>query len=336
MKEFASPPRSRSRRFVLHLGGLIAIIGISLALCSCDKSGDDGDANSDEGAAGASGVAPALEPQIIKIERAATVGDRYHFDGEGHSRQVVEVSTGGKPMPERSQSEDFSVTMVADVEVLAINENGKASKVTVLVKTLTRADDDAAAETLLENTVVDAANEAGGVVYSIGGVAVEKEIQQAIKLFTLLNSNAAKADEDAIFGTNESHAPGDEWPVDEAVIANFFSEDTGMELVPDSIEGAMKFVKVDRVAGIVCQLLSGQVSMEMASFPGVPDVAELSDSTVEVSLSGAFPIDPLLPVAEKSMTMKMAPSLEYTKNGITIGMKMTIERAVTSRKTVRK
>jgi hypothetical protein len=333
MKQNDSPrPLCHRLRIVVNFAGLIAL-SLSPALVSCGDGGDDDDSRAGGGKDDVADQPSSPAPQVIKIERAARVGDRYHFNGQGQSRQEVEMSMGGKLMPERSQSEDFSAELVADVEVLAINENDKPSQVTVMVKSLTRADDGAAPVTLLENTVVDAVNEAGGVSYSIAGIAVEEKTQQAIKLFTLLNRNKSKADEDAIFGTAESHVPGDEWPVDKAAIANFFSEDTGMQLVPDSIQGSMKFEKVESIDGVACQLLAGQVRMDMASFPGVPADASLSGSSVDVSLSGAFPVDPSLPVAEKSMSMKMSPSLEYTSNGITVEMRMTMERTVTSRKT---
>lgn len=334
MSKHALPPDFRSYRVLLRCGGQIAILGVSLALCCCDK-GDKGDEGADSGVADASNSDAATESQAIRIERDAKVGDRYYFEGEGRSREVVEMSAEGKPVPEGSRTEDFSATLLADVEVVAIHENNKPAKVSIRVISLTRTDDGAQPVTLLEDTVIDAESEAGGITYSTAGIAVEAKIQQAIKLFTLLNDHSRKADEDAIFATHESHAPGDEWSVDRAAIANSFSQDTGMEIVPDSIVGSMKFEKVDQVGGVACQLLSGQVSMDVASFPGMPEGAELNDSKAHVSLSGAFPIDLSLPVVEKSMAMKMDPSLEYTSNGISVEMKMTMERSVTSKKTLR-
>ena len=311
--------------------GRVAVMAVASILISCGEEGD-GERDVDEDLEAA--AMPA--PQVIRIGRAARVGDRYHFEGEGRSRQAVEVMSEGKSSQEGSRSEEFTVHLVADVEVLAVDEHKRASKVIILVNSLTRADAGGTPSTLLENTVVDAESDKGGVVYSVAGLALEEKAQQALTLFTLMNGSGRRADEDAIFGTGERHMPGAEWPVNKAAIADFFEADTGMELVPDSIQGTMKFEKTEIVDGVECQLLSGQVRMDMIRFPGVPREATLTRPTVEFSLSGAFPVDQSLPTAEKRVSMKMAPILEYTTNGITVEMKMTIERDVSSRTTPRR
>ena len=336
MKQSEPLPNRIFRLCLPMFGGLIAL-AISFSLTACDKGDAGTDAEPAGGGAAATEPAKAAagEAQTIVLERPSKVGDKYHLSGEERSKKVMEMSMNGQAAPQQSQSEDFIAKIEADVEVIALNEAGKVSAATIQVISLARSDDGDADSNLLSNAKVDAISADGVVTYSVGGTPVEEKTAETLKLFSLVSGGENSKDQDIMFGTDEARKPGDEWEIDGAAVADSFSQETGMQLSAEGVKGTMKFEKVEDVGGVPCQIVSGVVTMELTALPGLTADAKLSNSTVTLELEGAFPTDATLQPAEKSMTMKMAPNVAFSEQGIAAEVKMDMMRTTTAKITAK-
>ena len=256
----------------------------------------------------------ADEPQAIVLHRAVKVGDKYHLSCEGRSKDAVELSVNGEVVPSKSQSMDFSAKIEVDVEVGAVNESGEPKAATLQVITLTRSDDGAADISLLNNVKVDAISADGAVSYSVDGTPVEEKVAETLELFSMVGKGEMSGNTDSMFGTDEPRKPGDEWEVNGSEIAESFSNGGDMDISSESVNGTMKFENLVEIGGVPCQKVSGTITMNLSTFPGLPADAKVSNSTMTIGLSGAIPTDPTLPPVEESMTMQVSGSVAQGKS----------------------
>ena len=256
----------------------------------------------------------ADEPQAIVLHRAVKVGDKYHLSSEGRSKDAVELSVNGEVVPSKSQSMDFSAKIEVDVEVGAVNESGEPKAATLQVITLTRSDDGAADISLLNNVKVDAISADGAVSYSVDGTPVEEKVAETLELFSMVKKGEMSGNDDSMFGTDEPRKPGDEWEVNGSEIAESFSNGGDMDISSESVNGTMKFENLVEIGGVPCQKVSGTITMNLSTFPGLPADAKVSNSTMTIGLSGAIPTDPTLPPVEESMTMQVSGSVAQGKS----------------------
>lgn len=319
---------------------------LSLLLCACDK--DDGKVAPDAGAGDAASSpsapsapsapspdaakeAPPATPQKQKItlDRAHQVGNRYTVVANGESKQVMEMSANGQPIPQQSKTEQFSASLEANFEVVAVSESGKCSKGTLEIKTLQRTDAGAAGpRVLLENATIVGTASATGVDWVNGDTPVEAEVAATLELFSLVSKDKAQsANEDILFGTDQEVSPGDSWPIDGQAIAESFGADTGMGLDPQSVAGTMTLEKLETVGGIQCQIISGEVTMELNEFPGLPAEAAIKNGTMTVEIGGAFPVDTSLARLRESMSMSMKPTVEFSAQGAQMAVTMEFARS---------
>ena len=256
----------------------------------------------------------ADEPQAIVLHRAVKVGDKYHLSSEGRSKDAVELSVNGEVVPSKSQSMDFSAKIEVDVEVGAVNESGEPKAATLQVITLTRSDDGAADISLLNNVKVDAISADGAVSYSVDGTPVEEKVAETLELFSMVKKGEMSGNDDSMFGTDEPRKPGDEWEVNGSEIAESFSNGGDMDISSESVNGTMKFENLVEIGGVPCQKVSGTITMNLSTFPGLPADAKVSNSTMTIGWSGAIPTDPTLPPVEESMTMQVSGSVAQGKS----------------------
>ena len=256
----------------------------------------------------------ADEPQAIVLHRAVKVGGKYHLSSEGRSKDAVELSVNGEVVPSKSQSMDFSAKIEVDVEVGAVNESGEPKAATLQVITLTRSDDGAADISLLNNVKVDAISADGAVSYSVDGTPVEEKVAETLELFSMVKKGEMSGNDDSMFGTDEPRKPGDEWEVNGSEIAESFSNGGDMDISSESVNGTMKFENLVEIGGVPCQKVSGTITMNLSTFPGLPADAKVSNSTMTIGLSGAIPTDPTLPPVEESMTMQVSGSVAQGKS----------------------
>jgi len=275
----------------------------------------------------------ADEPQAIVLDRAVKVGDKYHLSSEGRSKNVMELSVNGEVVPSKSQSKDFSAKIEVDVEVGAVNESGRPKAATLQVITLTRSDDGAAESSLLNNVKVEAISTDGAVSYSVDGTPVEEKVAKTLEFFSMVGKGEMSGNTDSMVGTDEPRKPGDEWEVNGSEIAESFSKGNDIIMSSESVNGTMKFENFVEIGGVPCQKVSGTITMNLSNFPGVPANVKVSvsNSTMTIGLSGAFPTDPTLQPVEESMTMQMSPTVAFSAQGKSFELKTDFLESKTSK-----
>ena len=273
----------------------------------------------------------ANEPQEIVLQRAVKVGDKYHLSSEGRSKEAMELSVNGEVVPSESQSKDFSAKIEVDVEVGAVNESGEPKAATLQVITLTRSDDGAAESSLLNNVKVEAISTDGAVSYSVDGTLVEEKVAKTLEFFSMVGKGEMSGNADSMFSTDEPRKPGDEWEVNGSEIAESFSNGGDMDISSESVNGTMKFENLVEIGGVPCQKVSGTITMNLSTFPGLPADAKVSNSTMTIGLSGAFPTDTTLLPVEKSMTMQMSGNVAFSAQGKSFEIKVQRFRSKTTK-----
>ncbi|MDA7498497.1 hypothetical protein N9292_04920 [Akkermansiaceae bacterium] len=273
----------------------------------------------------------ADEPQAIVLHRAVKVGDKYHLSSEGRSKEAMELSMNGEVVPSKSQSKDFSAKIEVDVEVGAVNESGEPKAATLQVITLTRSDDGAAESSLLNNVKVEAISTDGAVSYSVDGTLVEEKVAETLELFSMVETREISVNDDSMFGTDEPRKPGDEWEVNGSEIAESLSKEGDMDISSESVNGTMKFENLVEIGGVPCQKVSGTITMNLSTFPGLPADAKVSNSTMTIGWSGAFPTVPTLQPVEESMTMQVSPTIAFSAQGKSFEMKIDSFESKTSK-----
>ena len=273
----------------------------------------------------------ADEPQAIVLHRAVKVGDKYHLSSEGRSKEAMELSVNGEVVPSESQSKDFSAKIEVDVEVGAVNESGRPKAATLQVITLTRSDDGAAESSLLNNVKVEAISTGGAVSYSVDGTLVEYKVAETLELFSMVGKGEMSSNDDSVFGTDEPRKPGEEWEVNGSEIAESFSKETGMDISSESVNGTMKFENLVEIGGVPCQKVSGTITMNLSTFPGLPANAKVSNSTMTMGYVGAFPTDPTLQPVERSLTVQMSPTVAFSAQGKSFEVKIDFLQSKTSK-----
>ena len=218
-----------------------------------------------------------------------------------------------------------------DVEVGAVNESGRLKAATLQVITLTRSDDGAAESSLLNNVKVEAISTDGAVSYSVDGTLVEEKVAKTLEFFSMVGKGEMSGNADSMFSTDEPRKPGDEWEVNGSEIAESLSKETGMDISSESVNGTMKFENLVEIGGVPCQKVSGTFTMNLSNFPGVPANAKVSNSTMTIGLSGAFPTDPTLQPVEESMTMQMSPTVAFSAQGKSFELKTDFLLSKTSK-----
>ena len=273
----------------------------------------------------------ADEPQAIVLHRAVKVGDKYHLSSEARSKEAMELSVNGEVVSSKSQSKDFSAKIEVDVEVDAVNESGEPKAATLQVITLTRSDDGAAESSLLNNVKVEAISTDGAVSYSVDGTLVEYKVAEALELFSMVGKGEMSGNNDSMFGTDEPRKPGDEWEVNGSEIAESLSKEGDMDISSESVNGTMKFENLVEIGGVPCQKVSGTITMNLSTFPGLPADAKVSNSTMTMGYVGAFPTDPTLQPVEESLTMQMSPTVAFSAQGKSFEVKIDFLQTKTSK-----
>ena len=273
----------------------------------------------------------ADEPQAIVLHRAVKVGDKYHLSSEARSKEAMELSVNGEVVSSKSQSKDFSAKIEVDVEVGAVDESGRIKAATLQVITLTRSDDGAAESSLLNNVKVEAISTDGAVSYSVDGTLVEYKVAEALELFSMVGKGEMSGNNDSMFGTDEPRKPGDEWEVNGSEIAESLSKEGDMDISSESVNGTMKFENLVEIGGVPCQKVSGTITMNLSTFPGLPADAKVSNSTMTMGYVGAFPTDPTLQPVEESLTMQMSPTVAFSAQGKSFEVKIDFLQTKTSK-----
>lgn len=203
------------------------------------------------------GTATALYGQKfpIRFETPFHVGEHYMV--------TASVSRLNKRSTEAGaiQTIEYQVNFRGRAEVLALNEQKIPSRIVFTVERFTKTQDGMSADLLKSGSVITSDYRRQPPI-SLKDGTIEGPVLEA---FQLIDSASASplgvGTDDKIFGTKELKSIGDQWPINVRMAAAGL-KDTGTVVSPDHLSGTVSLMARDRIAGIDCLSLQGEVSAD--------------------------------------------------------------------------
>lgn len=224
--------------------------------------------------------APAVFGQDyeVRIGRALKAGDALKLSVTAKQTQDQSITLNGAPQKDDKQS--VSVQFDGVEKVIAVDSNGKETKITLTVDKFTQTEGDKTSDLLPKGAVVTCSiGDDKKQAYEIDGKAADDAATQALDMIVDL-SRGGPTDDEAL-GTKEKKKKGDSWDVNADQTKKYlegagdFTNITGKTTLDDVTGGNMK--------------LSAHIT---ATFkPPLPDTITVDSATMEANVSETCPID---------------------------------------------
>lgn len=267
------------------------------------------------------------ETYDIQFSRPFEKESKFNYSATGDRSMQMEMLVNGNPMQNQSQSVSGSLESV--VTILEVDEDGVPTKQEHVIKSFSGKADDAAVEGISEGTKITVETGEDDVTsYSVDGKPAEAPLDELLD--TLIAVSADDSDDDAILGTDEPKAVGDEWQIDADELLESMQK-SGMEIEADSVDGKAKVVsKVDTPVGEALEV-NAEIKVNLAKGP-IPVPMDFEEAQLVVTMAGQLPIDEKAHAPKKTMSMDLAlkgtgEPQPGTKMGLS--MKMTQNAEVT-------
>lgn len=263
-----SCPRRRLRHVALW-GLLGAALGAALAFAVVPAARGEG-----------SGTYP------VKLFYPAKVGEKYELAVTATEKIHNSRTETGKPA--RNEDKSLSLQLEAEVEVLAVDHEGRQTKLACTVRKFSRSGD-GAGEVLPVGAVVTADLSAGGPHFLLKGGSLTP--QQGAELALVLEAHRpAAAMAGDLFGNAQPQAVGAAWPVNTAKAAADATRE-GMTVSREGLKGQAKLAGVRKVGGKDCVEVTAEFTEANAKVL-MPAGVALEKATVAGKFSGVFPTEP--------------------------------------------
>ena len=253
----------------------------------------------------------------IRLHRPLVVGEKYHLSVSGRSARTEVAKSGDKIF--KNDAQKFSVECECAVTVLAVDDKGKPSKLSLQVEKLSRTDDAGSKELLSKGDVVTVSMKDDTEVSEMEGHRLPLPAQEAIAVILPLDPNGPTDDE--LFGTNERKKPGDHWDANTDLMVRDMLRRRAMARKED-LSGTATLEKVVNVGKTECLQVSG--SMDCAKYsPSVPPGVKVEKGFLKIGFSEKLPVAASLPALEATQSANIG----YTMKGRPdpTGDEMTIE-----------
>ena len=264
-------------------------------------------------------AAPALFAQDyqVLIERPLKVGDQLKLSVTGKQSQSQSVTVNGTP--QKNDKLEQSVEFEGVEKVLAVDANGKETKITLTVDKFAVTSDGETKEAAPKGTVITCSMGTGKEqIYEIDGkvVGADATAGQALDMIVDL-SRGGPSDDDA-FGTKEKKKKGDSWDVNADQLKKYLdgmgelTNVAGKTTLEDVSGGSMKI----------------GIHFTADFKPPLPEGFTMDSAGVDGKVSGAFPLDATKYETEDSSDISSTFSgHEETQNGNKIIIQATTSQS---------
>jgi hypothetical protein len=241
----------------------------------------------------------------IRLHRPQVVGQKYRLSATGRSARTQVVKSGDKIL--RNDSAKFAVEFEGAVTVLAVDDRGKPSKLSLEIEKLSRTDDAGSKELVSKGSVVTVSMKDGAEVSETDGHLLSQPTQEAITvILPLYPPNGPTADE--LFGTNERKKPGDHWDANTEMAKDILR--LGATARKEDLSGTVTFEKVVKVGKTECLQISG--SMDCSRYvPDVPRGMKAEKGILKIGFSEKLPVAASMPALE----LTQSSNVSYTMKG---------------------
>ena len=241
----------------------------------------------------------------IRLYRPQAAGLKYHLSASGRSSRTQVIKSGDKTL--QNESVKFAVECDCAVTVLAVDDKGKPSKLSLQIEKLTRTDDAGAKELVSKGSVVTVSMKDEVEVSEMDGHRLPLPAQEAITVILPLDPNGPTDDE--LFGTAQRKKPGDHWDVNTDLMAKDLLRRRATANTAD-LSGTVTLEKVVRVGNTECLQISG--SMDCSRYiPIVPSEVKVEKGFLKIGFSEKLPVAASMPALEVSQTANVG----YTMKG---------------------
>ncbi len=259
----------------------------------------------------------------IRLHRPQAVGLKYHLSANGRSTRTHVEKSGGKIL--QNDAVKFAVECECVVTVLAVDDKGKPSKLSLQIEKLTRTDDAGEKELVSRGSIVTVSMKDEVEISEMNGHRLPLPTQEAITVIFRLDPNGPTDDE--LYGTTGRKKPGDHWEVNSDLMAKDLLRLRATATTTD-LSGTVTFEKVVRDGNTECLQISGAVDCPRY-FPSVPSEVKVEQGFLKIGFSEKLPVVVSLPALEVSQsanvgyTMKGRPDPTGDEVTIEVGATLT-------------
>src|SRR5262245_50903339 len=180
-------------------------------------------------------VLSAADDYVIRLTRPSKVGDRFHIDAKGATREQERITVGDQV---QKDDNDLSVHLVAAATILAIDPKADATRIEYLIESCQKTTDGKTEEVLpAGRRVVAESNAEGETMFTVAGDPALEDISKALGVVISAHTPGTPSD-DEIFGTAQRKRVGDTWSINAETTAAFLSK-TGLKVSPENLKGTV-------------------------------------------------------------------------------------------------
>jgi hypothetical protein len=263
---------------------------------------------------------------LTLLSAAALSAQKYavHLSPPVPSGQVFTVSATGSELLQTSigdrvlKKTEYRVTFVGRASVLEIDTKQRPLKIAFTVERFTKTEGGVANELLKPGMIILADGSQKSPI-SLRDGSLEEPAREA---FGLVYSTHTPGDatDDEVFGTPELRAVGERWPMNSGLASESLKK-SGMAVSPEHLSGTVSILATDRVGGIDCLNIRGEMQSDGFVFEGAPSELTATHANMSAVFSGCYPSDvsKLSHREGADLTMRLALT---SKEGVTLDMSM--------------
>ena len=245
------------------------------------------------------GVSSALFAQQdyeIRLDRPLKPGDQFKISATGRKRQDIRISTANEPLHEKN--DDFTIEYAARRKVFAVDEIGRAIKVSDTVQQLSLVRSGNRTEFLKPGTKVLGYVEGMKKVFEIDGRRADEETESVLEL--VIDITAGGPGNDEVFGSRTRKKVGEAWKMNSvAAIAELGRRNIeGQAIEGDVTLESVTHEPIGDVLRVVCHFKGNARPISM---PGITS----SSGPFQGTWSTKVPVNPALTSTEDSMAINL-------------------------------
>ncbi len=242
------------------------------------------------------------------------------FASECKSSQVVTATIPGQPA--RETHETTTAQLTGTRSVLAVNDKGDATKISVTVSKCTSNGNpvlDAGAVIVAERTG------AAPATYMINNAPADEATGKVMEL-VLEMTDPGMPDDDSSFGTSQPQKAGASWPISAEQAAKAAAQ-AGVPVEKENISGTTTLVGADKVDGKEVLKITSNLAAKDLKGPG-PGGVQIQSGDLKMDMEGVFAADDSTqPLAEgQKVTLHIVGQVVGPDNSA-IGLELKIDRS---------
>lgn len=275
--------------------------------------------------AGSSAALLAQQDYEVRLNRPVRPGNQFKIVARGRKSHEVRISPAHEPPKETK--DDFTVEYIATRKILAVDEIGRATKISDVIERFSLVRDGRRTALAQPGAKLVAFVEGIKKNFEIDGQRVDEQTENALKVVIDITTGAASDDE--VFGTNTRRKVGDSWAMNAPLAAQDMAKRANVEV--QDISGEVSLASVTHEsAGDALKFLC---HFKGNARPSSPDMIS-SHGAFEATWSTVAPVDLSLPRTEDSVTMNFQFQAQVPgRDGGATSLAVTVRESLSAKTT---